>query len=53
MAPTLTTIKQPSFELGLSAAEALINHLEEKTKMPPVIKLVPELIVRSSVINQE
>ncbi|EEA96704.1 LacI family DNA-binding transcriptional regulator [Pseudovibrio sp. JE062] len=51
MAPTLTTIKQPSFELGLSAAEALINHLEEKTEMPPVIKLVPELVVRSSVIN--
>ncbi len=51
MAPTLTTIKQPSFELGLSAAQTLINHLEEKTEMPQVIKLVPELIVRSSVIN--
>ncbi|KZL12592.1 Ribose operon repressor [Pseudovibrio axinellae] len=51
MAPTLTTVKQPSFELGLSAAEALISHLEEKVKMPAVIRLVPELIVRSSVIN--
>ncbi|SDQ97872.1 substrate-binding domain-containing protein [Pseudovibrio sp. Tun.PSC04-5.I4] len=49
MSPALTTIKQPSFELGLSAAETLISHLEEKTEMPPVVQLVPELIMRNSV----
>lgn len=49
MSPTLTTVKQPSFELGLSAAEVLIDHLEKKAEMPPVIQLVPQLITRNSV----
>lgn len=47
--PPLTTIRQPSFDLGLKAAEVLIHHLEDKQPMPPVIQLNPELIVRDSV----
>ncbi|MDD7910835.1 MULTISPECIES: LacI family DNA-binding transcriptional regulator [Pseudovibrio] len=49
MTPTLTTIKQPSFELGLEAARTLIDHLDNKVDMPPVIQLVPELVIRQSV----
>lgn len=49
MTPALTTIRQPSFELGLQAARTLIDHLDQKVELPPVIQLVPELIVRQSV----
>lgn len=49
MTPALTTIRQPSFELGLQAARTLIDHLDQKVELPPVIQLVPELIVRKSV----
>ena len=47
--PALTTVRQPSFDLGLNAAEVLIDHLENKAAMPPVIQLTPELVVRDSV----
>lgn len=47
--PPLTTVRQPSFDLGLKAAEVLIEHLENKTYMPSVIQLNPELIIRESV----
>jgi LacI family transcriptional regulator len=47
--PALTTIRQPSFDLGLKAAEILIRHLEDKIEIPPLIQLMPELIVRDSV----
>lgn len=47
--PPLTTISQPSFELGLKAAEVLIDFLEKKVDMPPVIQFTPELVTRDSV----
>ncbi|WP_420800601.1 substrate-binding domain-containing protein [Polycladidibacter stylochi] len=49
MSPLLTTIRQPSFDLGMSAAQTLINQLDNKQEMPPIIKLVPELVIRQSV----
>lgn len=48
--PALTTIRQPSFDLGLEAAEILIRHLETKVEIPSLIHLTPELIIRDSVI---
>lgn len=47
--PALTTVRQPSFDLGLNAAKVLIDHLENKADMPPVIQLTPELVIRDSV----
>ncbi len=49
LTPALTTIHQPSFELGLKAAEILIDHLDEKADMPDVIQLEPGLVERESV----
>ncbi|MCP3870551.1 MAG: substrate-binding domain-containing protein [Gammaproteobacteria bacterium] len=48
--PALTTIRQPSFELGLEAAQILIRHLENKVEIPPQIQLIPKLIIRNSVL---
>ena len=49
LVPALTTIRQPSFDLGLEAAGILIRHLERKAAIPPLIQLTPELVVRDSV----
>lgn len=49
MFPSLTTIRQPSFDLGLEAAEILIRNLETKAEIPSVIHLTPELVIRDSV----
>lgn len=49
LTPSLTTIHQPSFELGLKAADVLIGHLDNKIDMPDVIQLEPGLVERESV----
>lgn len=47
--PTLTTVKQPMYELGESAANILLE-LIEGVKEKPISKLLPtELIIRNSV----
>jgi DNA-binding LacI/PurR family transcriptional regulator len=50
--PTLTTVNQPSYELGLKAAGLLIDHLENKSELPKVIEMEPTLIVRQSVADK-
>lgn len=49
LVPALTTVRQPSFDLGLEAAEILIRFLENGADMPPLIQLIPELVIRDSV----
>jgi LacI family kdg operon repressor/LacI family transcriptional regulator len=48
--PPLTTVGQPAYELGVSAAEKLIKRIQAKSKPRPsaVTVLEPSLIVRSS-----
>jgi LacI family transcriptional regulator len=49
--PTLTTIRQPLFEMGLLAAQTLlmrISHPNGKEDFPSVISVEPQLIVRQS-----
>jgi len=48
--PTLTTIKQPDFEMGKIAAELLFEQIKNKTgnKENQTKILVPELIIRNS-----
>lgn len=49
LTPTLTTVRQPGFELGLEAANILVRHLEEGAELPAQVRRTPELIVRNSV----
>ncbi len=49
LVPALTTIRQPSFDLGLEAAEILIHCLKDKSDIPPRVQFTPELILRDSV----
>lgn len=46
--PTLTTVRLPTFGLGWSAAETLIDLIEENTPAQTQILLETELIVRQS-----
>lgn len=46
--PPLTTIRQPIFEKGKSAARLLINEIEDEESEPKKLNLAPELIVRES-----
>lgn len=52
MIPALTTIHQPSFGLGERAAEILIEHLTQKTRLPATLTLEPRLVVRDSVAGR-
>lgn len=49
LTPPLTTIRQPSLELGEQAATVLIRHLENQADLPNALTLTPELVVRDSV----
>jgi LacI family transcriptional regulator len=46
--PPLTTVNQPSFEMGKKAAEILIAIIEDGTIEPKTLTLETELIVRGS-----
>jgi len=46
--PPLTTVEQPSFEMGKNAAEILIGIIENKIQEPVVKTLSTKLIVRGS-----
>jgi len=46
--PPLTTVDQPSFEMGRKSAEILINTIEDKTIEPRTLVLDAKLIVRGS-----
>ena len=48
-APPLTTVQQPAFEIGRTAAEVMIEHLDAHRPMPRSITLEPKLIIRRSV----
>jgi DNA-binding LacI/PurR family transcriptional regulator len=47
--PSLTTVSQPSYEMGRVAAEMFLQQIESKGALPCVTKVLPtELIVRRS-----
>ncbi|WP_046174884.1 LacI family DNA-binding transcriptional regulator [Domibacillus indicus] len=46
--PTITTIKQPSFEMGKAAAELLLEKLENKSHEPKEICIESSIIIRNS-----
>lgn len=46
--PPITTVDQPSFEMGRKAAEILISTIEDRTTEPSTVVLDAKLIVRGS-----
>ena len=54
--PSITVIRQPVYQLGSTAAELLINKIEDEEKnfdhKPTVVTLKTELIVRNSTIKK-
>jgi DNA-binding LacI/PurR family transcriptional regulator len=46
--PQLTTVDQPSFEMGRKSAEILINMIEDKFIKPMICVLDTKLIIRGS-----
>lgn len=51
--PSISTIKQPGFEIGQKAAELIINQITKKEKTPKfeTITMKTELIVRNSSVS--
>lgn len=52
-APRLTTIRQPAFLIGETAARILIEHLDKGVPLPHLVALAPELVERRSVASRE
>lgn len=49
--PRLTTVAQPKYQMGLSAAEVLLRRLEDGGGHPRRVVLQPQLIVRGSTVK--
>jgi DNA-binding LacI/PurR family transcriptional regulator len=48
MHPRLTTVRQPTYEIGEKAAQLLFDRLEQRDALPQVVRLQPRLIIRES-----
>ena len=46
--PQLTTVRQPAFQVGATAAELLIKRIGDKLAEPTVVRLAPTIEYRSS-----
>lgn len=48
MHPRLTTVRQPTYEIGQRAAQLLFERLEQRDSAPQEVRLLPQLIIRES-----
>jgi LacI family transcriptional regulator len=48
MHPRLTTVRQPTYEIGRRAAQLLFERLEKRDTVPQEVRLLPQLIIRES-----
>ena len=48
MHPRLTTVRQPTYEIGRRAAQLLFERLEKRDSVPQEVRLLPQLIIRES-----
>lgn len=44
----LTTVRQHLFDSGRAGAEILLREIEQRSSVPPVVTLAPELVVRTT-----
>lgn len=51
VSPAVTTVRQPTYEMGTAAARKLIERLEGDVSAPQTIIFDPELIVRASSVK--
>jgi LacI family transcriptional regulator len=51
--PSLTTVRQPIYQMGKTASEIVIKILQKKLKEPPIKMFKNELIIRNSVIKRK
>src|SRR5699024_8656439 len=49
--PPISTIQQPTYQLGALAMETLLRHIEEKSTEPKTYELDVELIVRETTMK--
>lgn len=48
MRPRLTTVRQPTYEIGQKAAQLLFHRIEQHDAAPQIIRLQPQFIIRES-----
>jgi len=48
MYPRLTTVCQPTYEIGQKAAQLLFERLEKRDAAPQMVRLQPQLVIRES-----
>jgi DNA-binding LacI/PurR family transcriptional regulator len=46
--PSITTIRQPLFQMGTLAAHTLLQRVRGETQIPRVFPVLPELVIRGS-----
>jgi DNA-binding LacI/PurR family transcriptional regulator len=46
--PPPTVVRQPAYDVGRQAMELLLKRIEEPTRPPVTVRLLPELVVRRS-----
>ena len=51
VSPSITTVRQPSYEMGTAVARKLIERLEGDDSAPQTLVFDPELIVRGSSVK--
>lgn len=51
VSPTITTVRQPTYEMGMAAARKLIERLEGDESEPEEMVFDPELIIRESSVK--
>jgi LacI family transcriptional regulator len=46
--PSLTTIRQPLYQMGITAARILLQRIRSQAAFPDFVPILPELIIRES-----
>jgi LacI family transcriptional regulator len=48
VSPSLTSIRQPQYELGVAGAQLLLEELSDRSHAPREVRFSPELVIRAS-----
>lgn len=50
--PPLTTVRLPTYDMGVRAAEEILSEIDGRTESPSEVRLAPSLVVRSSTTTE-